>query len=293
MKRHSTTIRTFTAAAVALAAIGAMPSVASAAPSVGSAKSATAPNAFCSELDAAKTTIAGLGGSADRNAQIAQQWGKLVAVAPAAIRADLSTIEAGYAKAATQTGAAVTATLTALTAPAQKIRAYATANCAAAGASTAGNDQGNRTVDPKAFAAFVACLTKNGVTLPAGFGQRTDNKAASGATPASNANPGIGGGFGALRNDPKFQTAMQACRALQPSGFGGGSGRGGAIRTCLAAKGIQLPQRTGGNNNGGNNNGGNNNGGAGVSRGLTSSDPKVQAAIDACRAAQPKTPNAA
>ena len=201
----------------------------------------------------------------NRNTLIAAQWSKLASVAPPAIRADVASIDTAYIKAATQTGSAATTTLGSISTPAQHLRTFTTSNCAGSGRTAP---------DPAALAAFTNCLAKNGVAVPKESGQ---------ATNSSTAGTSQGGGFGALRNDPKFQTAFAACRSQLPAG-----GFGGAIRACLSAKGITLPPRDPNSTspasaNANPNRDGNGNG-QGRRGGLSSTDPKIQAAIDACRA---------
>jgi hypothetical protein len=82
-------------------------------------------------------------------------------------------------------------------------------------------------------AAFLQCLRKNGVTLPAGI-----PTSGSGQAPGSGQLPGgIGQG--------KAGKAFQACRKLAPAGFhpGGTSGSASAIRaftSCMKDHGITL-----------------------------------------------------
>lgn len=116
--------------------------------------------------------------------------------------------------------------------------------------------------------AYADCLSQHGVKVPADFGQRRGNGATPGSTPASTAagdnaatssssrtpdagSPGQGGGgLGALRNDPNFASAQQACQSLRPTGRNGaGFGNGAnaqafqAYQSCMKDNGITLPSR--------------------------------------------------
>jgi hypothetical protein len=134
--------------------------------------------------------------------------------------------------------------------------------------------------------AYVACLKKNGVTLP-NFGHRPSGTPTTGGTPPSftpgsgTFTPGSHGG-GGFANNPKFAKAAAACKKLRPKGgFGGFGGSGGfnstafaAYRNCLKLHGVTLPT-----------------GGARPSPGSTpsSTTPSAayQAAMAACAALRP------
>jgi hypothetical protein len=103
------------------------------------------------------------------------------------------------------------------------------------------------------FSAYAACLQKNGVKLPAGFGQRRPGSgtgAPSGTFPpggfAGGGAGGAGGAANSFRNNPAFQKASQACASLRPTG-GFGRGAGGtafqAFVSCMSSHGVTLPSR--------------------------------------------------
>jgi hypothetical protein len=118
---------------------------------------------------------------------------------------------------------------------------------------TTGNASGQQS-------AFRACLSKHGVTLPAGFGNRNGgggggNGGGNGGPPGGGT-PGTGsrpaGGFRSGANGQKFQQAFQACASLAPAGgFRGGRGGGGfntealkAYTSCLSDHGVKVPKIT-------------------------------------------------
>lgn len=103
------------------------------------------------------------------------------------------------------------------------------------------------------FAAYAACLKKNGVTLPAGLGAGRPGGSAGSGAPTGTFPPGglrgAGGAAGSFRNNPAFQKAQKACASLRPSG-GGFGGRGGAgnsafqaFASCMSSHGITIRGR--------------------------------------------------
>jgi hypothetical protein len=140
------------------------------------------------------------------------------------------------------------------------------------------------------FAAYTACLSQHGVTLPSNNGfasgrpsrsARPQNFASPGSAfpRPSGSNFGRGGGFGGGFGDQPpagvdqatWEKALEACASLRPS-FGPG-GNGGAnnsaftaYRNCLMEHGVTLSQ---GPNQ------------------LSTSDPKVAAALAVCAPLRP------
>ncbi len=139
--------------------------------------------------------------------------------------------------------------------------------------------------------AYVDCLKKNGVDLPAnGFGGRNgapggapggNGQSSAGATPpgsfqlggapqtqtgggtATNGGNGNGGAPPSFDRE-KFQAAQQACADLLPegatfgNGFPGGGPGGGidnsafnAYRSCMSDHGVTIPERQNGENSSG------------------------------------------
>jgi hypothetical protein len=131
---------------------------------------------------------------------------------------------------------------------------------------TQGNGQGNGQGRNTEFAAYTACLQKNGVTitLPSG-GPRTRPSGGAGfpsglPRPSGSAGTGQrgGGGFpggGGMFSKPDNVTqdvwdkAQSACASVRPS-FGGGNGRGNggganaAYRNCLQQHGVTVSSET-------------------------------------------------
>ena len=108
--------------------------------------------------------------------------------------------------------------------------------------------------------AFRDCLKKQGVTLPAGFGDRgPGSRPGGGSGPAGGPPGGFAGGSGAPggrfggfaggAGGQKFQKAFQACRGTLPAG-GFRGGRGGdpqalqAYLSCLRDHGVNVPAFT-------------------------------------------------
>jgi hypothetical protein len=137
--------------------------------------------------------------------------------------------------------------------------ASGTAAPGAAGAATS-----TTTADQAAaFKAYGDCLSQHGVKVPADFGQGGPPNRGSGSTtvPGQAAAPGqttttdaggrgSGGGLGAVRNDPNFASAQQACQNLRPAARGSGGGGGGqnaaafqAYQSCMKDNGFTLPSR--------------------------------------------------
>jgi hypothetical protein len=126
-----------------------------------------------------------------------------------------------------------------------------------------------------AFAAYTACLQRNGVTLPtrgprpSGSGSPRPRPSGTGRAPGG----GFGGGFLGTQapagvDQQAWTRAMAACASVRPSfsrGPGGGNNSAfAAYRNCLSDHGVTL-------------------GGGG----LNSSDPTVAAAMTACAPLRP------
>ena len=144
------------------------------------------------------------------------------------------------------------------------------------------------------YAAYTACLSEHGVTLPSrgafGAGRRTH--AAGSFTPGAGHTGGAGGfgGFGGASANPTMAAAVQACASVRPTGtagfggggggFGGGSTRLTAFRNCMTQQGEAVPTTrptavstaTGS---------------ARYLNGLNPADPKVAAALKICDALIP------
>lgn len=136
--------------------------------------------------------------------------------------------------------------------------------------------------------AFRECLSKQGVTLPAGLGNGgpggnsapPEGGPPTGGTPGGNPPGSLPGGDSA-----KFQKAMQACGNLAPAGgFGGGGNRNRnpealkAYTSCLSDHGVTVPTTTSGATTSGTTPGG-----PGGGLGALRSDPKFAAANKVCR----------
>ncbi|WP_329103303.1 hypothetical protein OG792_26375 [Micromonospora sp. NBC_01699] len=180
---------------------------------------------------------------------------------------------------------------------------------ACGGADTSGQDAAEPTSGgrPDAFAAYVDCLRKQGIDVPdnlptgrpsarprpdgsgrpSGFPSGRPSRFPSGR-PSGQPSPGAsgwpggyrgpGGGFSGFRpsdvDDATWQRAQQACASVLPSGGpgrgqghsgrpGGGAAPDSAYANCLSDHGVPL------------------------AAGLDSTDPKVGAALDACRVLSP------
>jgi hypothetical protein len=123
------------------------------------------------------------------------------------------------------------------------------------------------------LAAFRACMAGHGITLP----QRSGT---SSGTPPSTSPGGsrpAGGGGAASRfstpppgvNAATYQAALTACRSTLPTGGSGASSSAfQAYRTCLGDHGVTVPS-------------------SGGLSGINTTDPKVVAAMTACKALRP------
>ena len=136
------------------------------------------------------------------------------------------------------------------------------------------------------YSAYTSCLTQHGVTLPSrgAFGAGRRSHAAGSFTPGAG-HTGGAGGYGAFASaNPTTSAAMQACASLRPTGaagagggFGGGSSRLTAFRSCMTQQGEAVPttrptavptaKATGD---------------ARYLNGLNPTDPKVAAALKVC-----------
>lgn len=145
------------------------------------------------------------------------------------------------------------------------------------------------------FAAYTACLSKNGVTLPSGrpgggTGARPSGAPGAGRVP--------GGGLGGLNTaDPKTAAAVKACASVRPTGgFGGGANSSAiasqltAYRSCLTDHGVTLPTvaaTPSGAPAAGASGAPGGRGGLGGLGALNTADPKTAAAVKACAALRP------
>ncbi|WP_326556292.1 hypothetical protein [Micromonospora sp. NBC_01796] len=178
---------------------------------------------------------------------------------------------------------------------------------ACGGADTSGQDAAAPASSgrPDAFAAYVGCLKQQGIDVPdnlpggrpsarprpdgsgrpSGFPSgrpsrfpsgRPSGQPSPGASGWPGGNRGPGGGFGGLRpsgvDDATWQKAQQACASTLPTGGpgrgqgarpGGGAAPGGAYANCLTDHGVTLAPD------------------------LNTTDPKVTAALDACKVLSP------
>lgn len=166
---------------------------------------------------------------------------------------------------------------------------------AAAGTTAAGNSAAAGTTGgANGFAAYAACLKKNGVTLPTGRpGGFGGSRPSGGARPSGRP----GGGFGGLNaTSGPMAAAAKACASLRPTGgFGGGANNAAiqsqlvAYRSCLSDHGVTLPTQaarpTGSPAAGATRTPGRRGfGGLGA---LNTADPKVAAAVKACAPLRP------
>lgn len=223
-------------------------------------------NLFCAQLRVSQTALAAATSSGAAIYQtVATEWAKIDKVAPAAIKSNVTVIQAAYASAAANPTTAA-ATLKTLGAASKAVTDFSTQNCPAnrggddgdggpggpggpgdggPGGPGDGGPGGPRRFDPNdpQFKAFSDCLTKQGVTL--GGGQADGGQG--------------GGGQDGGAPDAKRQAAIQTCQAKLPAaaqgGFGGPGGRGrgfgggglGAIanspqlQACLKANGVTAP----------------------------------------------------
>ncbi len=162
---------------------------------------------------------------------------------------------------------------------------------AAGTSATAGTTGG-----PNGFAAYAACLKKNGVTLPTG----RPGGGFGGSRPSGGARPSgrPGGGFGGLNaTSGPMAAAAKACASLRPTGgFGGGANSAAiqsqllAYRSCLSDHGVTLPTqaaRPTGTPAAGATGTPGRRGGFGGLGALNTDDPKVAAAVKACAPLRP------
>lgn len=166
-----------------------------------------------------------------------------------------------------------------------------------AGAATSASSAAGTSGRANGFAAYAACLKKNGVTLPTGrpaggFGAQ----ASGGARPS-----GRPGGFGGLNaTSGPMAAAAKACASLRPTGGFGGFGGGAnsaaiqseltAYRSCLSDHGVTLPTpaaRPTGSPAAGSPGTQGRRGGFGGLGALNTADPKVAAAVKACAPLRP------
>ena len=119
-----------------------------------------------------------------------------------------------------------------------------------AAVAAAGGSGGTGGSGANGFAAYTACLKKNGVTIP--------TRASGAARPTGGARGSRvpGGGFGGLNaTSGPYAAAAKACASLRPTGGFGGGGFGGAnssaiaseltaYRSCLSDNGVTLPSQT-------------------------------------------------
>lgn len=145
--------------------------------------------------------------------------------------------------------------------------------------------------------AYRDCLSQHGVDLPS-FAPRTGRPSGRPSGMPSGRPSGGGGfggfgGFGGASADPRTQAAMQACASLRPqfSGRGGAGGAGGdssafqAFTSCLKDHGVTLPSSSASPGATGRSRGGM------FGAGLNTSDPKVAAAYNTCKALLPQRPS--
>lgn len=210
-------------------------------------------NLFCAQLRVSQNALAATKSSGSALYQtVATEWAKIAKVAPSAIKANVTVIQAAYASAAASPTTA-DATLKTLGVASKVVTDFSTQNCPAnrggddgdGGPGGPGGPSGRRGFDPNdpQFKAFSDCLAKQGVTL--GGGGQSDQGGGGG-----------GGGQGGGAPDAKRQAAIQTCQAKLPAGaqggFGGQGGRGfggglGAIanspqlQACLKANGVTVP----------------------------------------------------
>lgn len=164
------------------------------------------------------------------------------------------------------------------------------------------SSSGSSTSRTNALAAYVSCLSKNGVTITLPTGRASDRVRPSGrpsGAPRPSFSPGANGrnfggggfvgGFGGGFNfaDPStppsgvnattWQNALNACKSALPSfGPSGGGGFGGgqnntafqAYRNCLSSHGVTFTSSTG-------------------PTGVNTADPKVAAALKTCAPLRP------
>jgi hypothetical protein len=136
-----------------------------------------------------------------------------------------------------------------------------------------------------AFAAFTSCMSSHGISLPSrartgpsGSGGTPPSTTPGGTRPRGGGGFGFGGGNFADRfNTPpagvdptKYAAALTACRSKLPTAPAGGTNNSAfqAYRSCLSDHGVTLPA-------------------TGRLGSINRNDPKVKAALTACRALLP------
>lgn len=133
------------------------------------------------------------------------------------------------------------------------------------------NAAGSRT----GFAAYAACLSQHGITLPSG---RPSNRPSGQFTGPPAPRPSGGFRFAPPSgvSSSAFAAAQQACAALRPAGrFGaGGLSALAAFRSCMSDHGVTLPST------------------GPVFGALSTTDPKVASALSICRPLLPSRPGA-
>jgi hypothetical protein len=123
------------------------------------------------------------------------------------------------------------------------------------------------------LAAFRACMSGQGISLPQRSGTSTGTPPST--SPGGTRPAGGGGGTSRFNTPPPgvnastYQAALNACRSTRPTGGTGASGSAlQAYRSCLGDHGVTLPS-------------------SGGLSGLSKTDPKVVAAMNACKALAP------
>jgi hypothetical protein len=160
-----------------------------------------------------------------------------------------------------------------------------TAACGGGGGGATGDPGTQDNGGNNGYAAYVACLQKNGVTItmPSGGPRNRPSDGASrdprpsGLPRPSGSGFGDGRGFGGGGlgmqkpdgvDDATWQKAQEACASVRPSGRPGGNGNGNgantAYRNCLKDHGVTATGRP------------------------ASSDPAVQKAQEACKVLMPQ-----
>lgn len=156
-----------------------------------------------------------------------------------------------------------------------------TAACGGSASGGSGNSNGGGTQagggQNSAMAAYLDCLKQQGITLPTDRpsgrpGGGPSGRPSGAPAPGASGRPG-GGGFAGMKppgvDDATWQKAQEACASVRPTGGpgggrpGGGQGANPAYANCLSDHGV--PAGTAPN----------------------SSDPKVSAALEACKALSP------
>jgi hypothetical protein len=169
-----------------------------------------------------------------------------------------------------------------------------TAACGGGSGDSSGNGQGTSGSGGgggnNAFAAYVQCLQKNGVTITMpSFGARNRPSGAPGEgfprggmrsgqpRPSGSRFPGGGFGFGMQKpagvDDATWQKAQTACASLRPTGRPGNGGRGqnnAAFQNCMKDHGVTITE----------------------GQRLDPNDAKVKKALETCRVLQQARPSA-